>query len=80
MLLYSASGQALLGEPTRRLLPPRPAPLLSAAPPCAAPPRPARGMSGFWIRKIIAVVVVLVIVVVVVVVVAVIAVVIAVII
>ena len=38
-----------LGEPTRR----RPVPhRCPAAPPCAAPPRPARGMSGFWIRKV----------------------------
>ena len=33
--------------------PPRPAP-----PPCAAPTRPARGVSGFWIRQVITVVVV----------------------
>ena len=43
----------LLGEPTRRRpvlprpVPPRPAPL------CAAPPRPARGMSGFWVRQVV---------------------------
>ena len=29
-----------------------PAPLRPAAPPCAAPPGPARGMSGFWIRQL----------------------------
>ena len=43
----------LLGEPIRRRpvlpgsAPPRP-----AVPPCAAPSRPVRGMSGFWIRQI----------------------------
>ena len=26
--------------------------LRPAAPPCAAPPRPARGMSGFWTRQV----------------------------
>ena len=30
-----------------------PAPSRIAAPPCAAPPRPACGMSGFWIRQVI---------------------------
>ena len=29
-----------------------PAPLRPAAPPCASPPRPARGMSGLWIRQV----------------------------
>ena len=29
-----------------------PAPPGSAAPPCVAPPRPARGMSWFWIRQV----------------------------
>ena len=29
-----------------------PAPRRPVAPPCAAPTRPARGMSGFWIRQI----------------------------
>ena len=29
-----------------------PYPIRPAAPPCAAPPRPARGMSGFWIRQV----------------------------
>ena len=40
----------LLGERTCRppvLL----APLRAAASPCAAPPRPARDMSGFWVRQ-----------------------------
>ena len=29
-----------------------PAPPRPAAPPCAAPTRPARGVSGFWIRQV----------------------------
>ena len=42
----------LLGGPTRRpgMRPARPH---LAVPPCAAPSRPARGMSGFWIRQVI---------------------------
>ena len=40
-----------LGEPTHRHpVLPRPAP--PRRPPCAGPPRPARGMAGFWIRQI----------------------------
>ena len=39
----------LLGESSRR----RPAPSRPATPPRAAQPRPARGMSGFWIRQIV---------------------------
>ena len=33
-------------------VPPCPATLCPAALPCAAPPRPARGMPGFWIRPV----------------------------
>ena len=53
-VVYDAPGGTrdgfLLGEPTRLrpVLPHR----CPAAPPCAAPPRPARGMSGFWIRQV----------------------------
>ena len=48
-------GGCFLGEPTRRRRPvlpgsaPRPRP---AALPCDGPPRPARGMSGFWTRQV----------------------------
>ena len=43
----------LLGEQTRRRpVLPRPAQPRLAATPCAAPPRRARGMSGFWIRQV----------------------------
>ena len=42
----------LLGRPTHRHPISCPAPLRPAAPPCAAPPRPARGMSGFGLDKL----------------------------
>ena len=43
-----------LGEPTRRRsVLPRPAPPRPATPPCAASPRPARCMSGFWTGQVI---------------------------
>ena len=37
------------------LAPPRP-----AASPCAAPTRPARGVSGFWIRKVVIIIIVII--------------------
>ena len=41
----------ILGDRTHRH-PALPCPAPPAAPPCAAPSRPARGMSGFWVRQI----------------------------
>ena len=44
-------GCPLAGSSRRHSVLPSPAPL--AAPPCAAPTRPARSVSGFWIRQVI---------------------------
>ena len=54
------SNPAMLRPAPPRLAPPRPAPprpapprsALRASPLCAAPPRPARGISGVWIRHV----------------------------
>ena len=42
-----------LGEPTRRRPVLTPPPPCHTVLPCAALPRPARGMSGFWIRQVL---------------------------
>ena len=46
--LEGTRGGCVLGEPIRR----RPVLPGPATPPCAAPTRAARGMSGFWIRQV----------------------------
>ena len=54
---WGANVRCSLGRtdlPPSHPAPPHLAPLRpQAPPPCAAPPRPARGMSGFWIRQVI---------------------------
>ena len=49
---WKARGRVVPGPDRPNGVPSYPAPPLPAAPPCAAPTRPARGVSGFWVRQV----------------------------
>ena len=50
---WRARGRVVSGPDRPNGVPSYPDPPRPAAPPCAAPTRPARGVSGFWIRQVI---------------------------